>query len=118
MDGDPSSLGNRFGSSLKDDPEQDGQEIFVRAHTRARANSPWNRRPPPKWPPYCLIFDTETTIDPAQKLNFGAYRRCKLLRDEYVCIEEGVFYRDDVAKAQLKTLERHQKRHLTPSAVD
>jgi hypothetical protein len=38
----------------------------------AAMKRPSERRWSRKWPPYCLIFDTETTLDPAQKLNFGA----------------------------------------------
>jgi len=50
----------------------------VRAHTSVRKKVATDRRWSPKWPEYCLIFDTETTLDTAQKLNFGTYRRCKL----------------------------------------
>lgn len=119
MDGPSSPLGNNFDNAVKGSKlEPEGQEIFVRAHTRARTNPAWERRHLPKWPPYCLIFDTETTIDPAQRLNFGVYRRCKFIRDKYVCIEEGIFHRDDLRKLEDKLLRRYKRKPSTAAAVE
>jgi hypothetical protein len=81
------------------------QDIYVRAHTPARTNKPWNRPWSQKWPKYCLVFDTETTVDPKQGLTFGCYRRCQLDHDGYYCIEEGLFYADALRKSDLQTLE-------------
>src|SRR5258707_5235632 len=83
------------------------QDIYVRAHTPARANKPWNRPWSQKWPKYCLVFDTETTIDPKQKLTFGCYRRGQLDGDGYRCIEEGLFYADDLGQSDIETLEKY-----------
>jgi hypothetical protein len=119
MDGTSGSLGDGFEASVRGSAgEREGQEIFVRAHTSARTNPAWKKRRLPKWPPYCLIFDTETTLDPAQRLNFGVYRRCKFLRDKYVCIEEGIFHRDDLRDAQQKLLQRYKSKPPTPAAVE
>src|SRR5882672_12778274 len=77
------------------------QDIYVRAHTPARTNKPWNRPWSRKWPKYCLVFDTETTIDPKQGLTFGCYRHCQLDGDEYRCTEEGLFYADDLRQSDI-----------------
>lgn len=80
-------------------------EIFVRAHTVVPEKLPRDRPSPAKWPDEVLIFDTETTIDTAQKLNFGFYRRCKLGRTGCQCIEEGLFYADDLDATQREVLK-------------
>jgi hypothetical protein len=80
-------------------------DIFVRAHTVVPKKK---RREPPlpsKWPEQVLVIDTETTIDTTQKLNFGVYRRCKLDPEGYQCVEEGLFYADDLDPARRKELE-------------
>lgn len=64
-----------------------------------------------------LVFDTETTTDKEQSLNFGAYRFCKLDSDgKYRCHEEGFFYRDDVDRKSLQILSDFQKH--TPETVE
>jgi hypothetical protein len=70
--------------------------------TRAFALSaaPQRERPPFKggWYRSLLVLDTETTIDPTQRLLFGCYRYLRLFRHEPPrCIEEGLFHADDLA---------------------
>jgi hypothetical protein len=56
-------------------------------------------RPKRRYPQEVLVFDTETKSEPAQRLLFGVWR---LYRDPaygepgVTCIEEGVFYPDDL----------------------
>jgi hypothetical protein len=95
-------------ASVESASVQQAHEIFVRAHTSVCTKDPRDRRWSPKWPKYCLIFDTETTLDSIQKLNFGTYRRCKLEGDTYLCEAEGIFYRDDVTESELKLLQRYK----------
>jgi hypothetical protein len=126
MDGPSGSLGNRVGTPRRQQPlnideqasAQKASDIFVRAHTRARvtdwSDSRWSRR----WPAYCLIFDTETTLDTAQRLNFGAFRRCKLVGSKYVCVAEGIFYRDDLPEPAQKLLHRYKVDPPTLAAVE
>jgi hypothetical protein len=83
------------------------QDIYVRAHTPVRVRKPWDRQKSPQWPRYCLVFDTETTVDPKQKLTFGCYRRCLLDRDGYRCFEEGLFYSDGLQQNYIKILEKY-----------
>jgi hypothetical protein len=77
----------------------------VRAHTVVYDNKRSQRPAPAKWPEDVLVIDTETTVDTAQKLTFGVYRRCKLGPTGYQCAEEGLFYADDLDPAQRKVLE-------------
>ena len=115
MDGAAGSKGRRLATSRRkllasagEIPAQELHDIFVRAHTSVRTKTATDRRWSPKWPRHCLIFDTETTLDPAQKLNFGAFRRCKLVGSRYVCVAEGIFHRDDVTNAQSNVLQRYK----------
>lgn len=53
-------------------------------------------------PPHrVLVFDTETTTDRSQRLNFGSWRYYRLSwgadgPPEMACVEEGLFYADDL----------------------
>lgn len=53
---------------------------------------------PSKWRRSVLIFDTETTIEPTQRLTFGSYRFGTWRRDGTLTIhEEGLFHADTLA---------------------
>src|SRR5258706_14993310 len=102
MDGAPSPRGSSFAipgkkrvKNSRKISEPERHDVFVRAHTPVREKKEPQRRWPAKWPRYCLVFDTETTIDATQKLNFGCYWRCRLDGSKYRCVEEGLFYADD-----------------------
>src|SRR5438874_4395165 len=82
-------------------------EIFVRAHTLIRQKNPPPGVPSAKWPEKVLVFDTETSIDIKQKLNLGTYRLCKLGAAGYQCIEEGLFYADELPAHQHEIMERY-----------
>lgn len=82
-------------------------DIFIRAHTvtpEKQASKPLQLG---KWPENILVFDTETTIDAQQKLNFGVYRYGRLENHQYICAEEGIFYSDDVGKQEQQVLESY-----------
>jgi len=86
----------------------ESQEIFVRAHTVFAQKGESRRPSPAKWPEEVLVIDTETTLDTAQKLNFGVYRRCKLGPAGYQCVEEGLLHADDLDVQQRQVLERYR----------
>ena len=70
--------------------DEDGAKLKHRAAT-----------PAPRYPPYWLIFDTETTTDATQRLLIGCWRLCRTddtdpLRPTLECLEEGLFYPDDL----------------------
>ena len=54
-----------------------------------------------------LVFDCETRTDKAQALTFGSYR----FLVEGRCLEEGLFYGDDLMPRELAVLERYVARH-------
>jgi hypothetical protein len=104
----------------------DSHDIFLRAHTVVPEKKQKKReRPAAKeapWPDRILCFDCETLIDATQKLNFGAYRICKLVGKRYLCEKEGLFHADDLSAKKRKMLEAYKRdeyadievRSLTP----
>jgi hypothetical protein len=98
--------------------EPERHYIYVRSHTPARRKKGRKRRWSAKWPRYCLILDTETSVDATQRLNFGCYRRCKLENGKYLCIEEGLFYADNLPPADVKTLERYRDNKKTTPNIE
>ena len=54
-----------------------------------------------------LVFDTETRTDTAQALTFGSYRYF----EHGICLEEGLFYGDDLPRADRATLEAYVATH-------
>lgn len=93
-------------------------DVFVRAHTPVRQKKEWKRRWSAKWPRHCLIFDTETTIDATQKLKFGCYRRCRLDGGVYRCIEEGLFYAEDLPAKEIEVLRKYRKNRKNVPTIE
>jgi hypothetical protein len=54
-----------------------------------------------------LVLDTETTTDATQRLLFGSYR----FIDRGGCVEEGLFYADDMLPDQLSVLQDYVRTH-------
>jgi hypothetical protein len=86
--------------------DYDPLEVAVRAYAVAQeaidGDKPTSRlgnRTKRRKPQLSLVFDTETTIDSSQRLNFGAWR---LYSDRpgrvpgRFCVEEGLIYADDL----------------------
>src|SRR5215472_11752744 len=76
-------------------------DFFTRAHTinphHGTNFSSTGTVPPSKWPPCICVFDTETTEDIEQNLEFGCYQFCQLTEKGYEAREEGIFYTDLVS---------------------
>jgi hypothetical protein len=60
-----------------------------------------------KWPPYALIFDTETRITADQSLTFGVFRFCELKGTRYSALREGLFCADDLPAKDREVLEKY-----------
>jgi hypothetical protein len=58
-------------------------------------------------PSAMLVLDTETRTDATQRLTFGSYR---FYKDGH-CLEEGLFFGDDLPKRDQRILERYVSRH-------
>jgi hypothetical protein len=97
---------------------QERHDIFVRAHAPAPSKDPWQRPDVAKWPHSVLIFDTETTIDPTQVLTFGSFRRYEFKQTEYRCVEEGLFFADDLRRVDRKVLDRYVANPLNVPATE
>jgi hypothetical protein len=97
---------------------QERHDIFVRAHAPLSLNRQWIRRPLGRWPQFALVFDTETTLDLAQKLTFGCFRRYRLIDTGYSCIEEGLFHSDLPGRADRKVLEKYVNNPLNVPATE
>ncbi|MEU8693012.1 hypothetical protein [Streptomyces sp. NPDC048665] len=68
---------------------------------------------------HILVFDTETTTDTVQNLNFGAFRIYELDYEGQILtlIEEGIFYQDDLPKRDpegFATLRAYAESHTAP----
>ena len=82
------------------------KDLVLRVHTRiddANSFQPRGQKQSglrsPKWSTHALLIDCETTTEElGQKLNFGFYRKCKLIHKEYKTIEEGIIIADDLEK--------------------
>jgi hypothetical protein len=96
-------------------------DLHLRAHVvvsgdeskqaRQLANTP-SSRPPKLWPHYALVWDTETTIDLEQRLNFGVWRFCKLQDGKYVSLQEGIFHCDGLPAKDRQTIRTHVRKNV------
>ena len=88
----------------------DPLELAVRVYPEPRSEGTRRkRRRLAHWrrPRWMLAVDTETRIDAAQALTFGSYR----FFDDGVCLEEGLFYADDLPAADRGALQAYVKTH-------
>lgn len=72
------------------------------------------------WPPV-LVLDTETTTDATQELLFGSYGLYTWQpTGQLACVEEGLFYADDLAQrdpAAFAVLKRYRRTHRASVAA-
>ena len=102
----------KAGRGMKSTPPiTDSIPIALRTYGRPEGRkdgSPWSGDPPRGPSKWSLIFDTETTIDAAQRVKIGAYQ----LRYGDQLKDRGVFYNSDaLTKRELATLRRYAKEH-------
>jgi hypothetical protein len=75
---------------------------FQNPPKRARSEKRWKR------PNAMLVWDTETRVDATQRLTFGSYRFIV----EGHCLEEGLFYADDLPEEDRRILEQYMSTHV------
>ena len=99
-------------------------DLYLRAHivvhgepSEKSEESTKRSRSPKLWPDYALVWDTETTLDLEQKLNFGIWRFCQLQGSEYVAIQEGIFYRDGLESKDVETILAYSRKHVADGLV-
>jgi len=100
-------------------------DLYLRAHIVVLAEesdgteqSPKRTRSPKLWPDYALVWDTETTLDLEQTLNFGVWRFCELQGTHYVAIQEGIFYRDGLTRKEIQTILAYKQGHIADGLVN
>ena len=68
-----------------------------REPSQARRRPTQRRRPEIRWPEAVLVFDTETTTDPSQRLLFGSWRSYRWTPSAaLVCMGGGLFSADEL----------------------
>jgi hypothetical protein len=99
-------------------------DLHLRAHVvvsggkKARARKgKASSRTPTLWPDNALVWDTETTLDLEQKLNFGIWRFCELQDGVYVSLQEGIFYGDGLPTKDVHKIVRYAKSRLADRLV-
>ena len=102
--------------------------IAIRAWTEPTEASWSDRNREPKLPKHLLVFDTETTIDETQALNFGAWRYYRVAATtdslDLTYVDEGLFFADDLRERDpdgYDTLVRYQADHwpdVDPTVTD
>ena len=99
-------------------------DLHLRAHVvvsggkKARAKKrKKSQRRTKLWPENALVWDTETTLDLEQKLNFGIWRFCEVRDGVYVPVQEGIFYRDDLPTKDVQKIIAYAKTRLADQLV-
>jgi hypothetical protein len=97
-------------------------DLYLRAHIVSAEKSEEkhpgkNKRPPNLWPDYALVWDTETTLDLDQKLNFGVWRFCQLQGTEYVTVQEGIFYHDGLSQKDVQTIHAYKQKRRADELI-
>ena len=81
--------------------------VAVRVYPIASKNEKSGKARSSRRPDSMFVFDTETRTDSRQSLTFGSYRY-------YVggqCLEEGLFYGDDLSMSERLMLEEYASSH-------
>ena len=95
-------------------------DLYLRAHvvihpetkTQEQEEAKAKRSRSPKlWPDFALVWDTETTLDLEQTLNFGVWRFCQLQGTEYVAVQEGIFYCDGLTEEGVQKIIKYARKH-------
>jgi hypothetical protein len=99
-------------------------DLYLRAHIVGSGDKSEQAEKPPRhsrsaklWPDHALVWDTETTLDLEQTLNFGVWRFCELQGAEYIATQEGLFYRDGLAAKDIRTIVTYAQSHLADGLV-
>lgn len=87
--------------------------IAVRVYPQPK-DAPAKTRSRKSWqcPEAMLVFDTETRTDATQSMTFGSYRFIVAGR----CLEEGLFYGDDLPQSDLDVLQAYVAKHGAETA--
>jgi hypothetical protein len=97
-------------------------DVYVRAYaTRFAQKEPGkNARHPiePKWPDHALVFDCESRMTADQTLTFGFWRFYELQNGDYVPLEEGILYGEELGAKELDALRKYARATKPETADD
>jgi hypothetical protein len=98
---------------MKEEKTQEKLTLAVRVYPVRKPIQRETSREVKSWkmPDSMLVLDTETRTDESQRLTFGSYRY--IVKGN--CLEEGIFYADDLPAKDLATLSQYAAKH--PAAV-
>ncbi len=65
-----------------------------------------------------LILDFETTVDPSQRLLFGALRLCRWEQQRLVCVLEAIIHADELTEHDLATIRDYARTHTLTTGAD
>ena len=87
----------------------DPLKLAIRVYPQPRADRQREHKRLRHWrrPDQMLVFDTETRTDTTQALTFGSYR----YYSDGVCVEEALFYGDDLPRADRAMLDVYVATH-------
>ncbi len=114
-------------SPRKHAPKQNNPEpipISLRVHTRVKNEQPrgeYEGKLHDTWAKFALVFDSETTTDIRQNLNFLWWRFCELIAGSYVCQQEGVVYADTLDDASIELIRsfaKHKRADVEPGCPE
>jgi hypothetical protein len=93
----------------KPDPLRIAVRVFSEPANPTAETKQRNSKPSRMWrrPDTMFVFDTETTTDALQRLTFGSYRY--IVKGQ--CVEEGLFYADDLPEVDRRTLKAYAATH-------
>src|SRR5690242_10568063 len=81
--------------------------VYLRVHTRLKnekRRGKYESKLPDIWARFAMVFDTETTTDIRQDLNFLWWRFCELKDGAYVCQQEGIVYADELDETSVELI--------------
>ncbi|MGO8873425.1 MAG: hypothetical protein ACLQPH_18880, partial [Acidimicrobiales bacterium] len=88
---------------------------------RSRSRTSERRTAVTTEPSSVLFFDTETTTDPTQALNFGVWRYYRIESDGLTLVDEGILHADELAERYptgLAVLREYAERHQSATGAD
>jgi len=62
---------------------------------------------PERWTKCVLIIDCETATDTTQELLFGSYQYCRQVGNQYVVVQEGIFFADNLDVEKIGVLRQY-----------
>lgn len=86
--------------------------VYPQPHDKLKGLRRDRKQTVPPTPDAWLVLDAETRTDASQKLTFGSYRFIQ----QGQCLEEGLFYADDLPEVDIGVLKRYVRTHAADTS--